>query len=365
MLLAITAAVLAGAIAGCGGGGGGSSSTPASGNLAQAAAYVPGGAGSGYTFEFADWSAIERQLAITPAQLASGKASSAFFARLNGLAAVPGSDSPYDLAPAAGHRLWSAANVTWDAAVTPTGSGPSLNMTGFLPQFDLAGVGRRLAGCGYTTSKVGAASVYSGSTLTMAKCAGPFGDQIPTYTAFGIDSADHTVLGSDSATAITAALRAHKTISTLAPVLGQLQHDQAVAVGVGPGFCSELSNPAFFAGRTATPALVSLANKTYPPAKPYVAFGFGVAFSNTDAHGQIVFTYADPAAAQSDLADRRHRLSSGKSLAVNLPYSRLVRLVSGRAAGQSVVLDVAQPAGRPIQVAKMFLSGDLGFARCG
>jgi hypothetical protein len=361
--LAVTAALLSG----CGGGGGGSGAASGGspgGHLAQASAYVPSAAGTGYMFEFADWSAIEHQFGVTPAQL-SGQGGSAFFEQLQPLATVPAGDTEFDLAAAGGDRLWSASNMTWDASVTPIGSGSPVNVTGFQPQFDLAAVGRRLAGCGFTASKAGSASLYSGSTAAMARCAGPFGDQVPNGTAFGVDAPDHTVLVSDSAAAITAALGAQETASTLAPVLGQLGHDQAVAVGIGPAFCSQLSDPIRFVGRFGSPAVVARAKTLYPPATSYTAFGFGLALTRTAATGQIVFTYSDPHAAQAALADREHRLSTGISLLANVPYSKLVRFQSGRAAGQSVVLQVGQPAGGPIQVGKMFTMGDLGFARCG
>ncbi len=352
------------AIAGCGGGG---SPSGAGGSLAQAASYLPGTPGSSYSFEFADWNAIEHQLGITPSQLRSAKAAAPLY-RIDKLAAIPGGNVSYDLAPPSQGRLWSAPDVAWDATEIPATSSPPLTMTGFQPSFDLSSVGRALAACGFTSKKLNGASLYFASLQAVAKCAGPFGDRIPTATNFALDAANHTVLMSGSPRVITAALNAkdaNEAAPGLASRLAQLGGDQAIAAGVGPGFCSRLSNPALFVGRLATPAMMARAEKLYPPARPYAALGLGITITRSAARGHVVFAYPDANAARADLADRAHRLRAGTSITGTLPYSRLVRVVSGRTADRSVVLDVVAPAGRPLELGHMFDTQDLGFARCG
>ena len=358
------AAAAAIALAGCGGAG---SSSGAGGHLAQATAYLPGTPGSSYSFEFADWNAIERQLGIKPSQLRPARAAAPLY-RIDQRTAVPGGNVPYDLAPPGKARLWSAPDVAWDATEIPTTSSPPLTMTGFQPSFDLSSVGRTLAGCGFTSKKVDGASLYSASLQAVAKCAGPFGDRIPTATNFALDAANHTVLMSGSPTVITAALSAkdaNQAAPGLTSLLAQLNGDQAIAAGVGPGFCSRLSNPLLFVGRLATPAALARAEKLYPPARPYAALGFGITVTRSAARGHVVFAYPDANAARADLADREHRLRTGTSITGELPYSRLVRFLSGRTADSSVVLDVAAPAGRPLELGRMFDTQDLGLARCG
>ena len=358
------AAAAAIALAGCGGAG---SSSGAGGHLAQATAYLPGTPGSSYSFEFADWNAIERQLGIKPSQLRSARAAAPLY-RIDQRTAVPGGNVPYDLAPPGKARLWSAPDVAWDATEIPTTSSPPLTMTGFQPSFDLSSVGRTLAGCGFTSKKVDGASLYSASLQAVAKCAGPFGDRIPTATNFALDAANHTVLMSGSPTVIMVALSAkdaNQAAPGLTSLLAQLNGDQAIAAGVGPGFCSRLSNPLLFVGRLATPAALARAEKLYPPARPYAALGFGITVTRSAARGHVVFAYPDANAARADLADREHRLRTGTSITGELPYSRLVRFLSGRTADSSVVLDVAAPAGRPLELGRMFDTQDLGLARCG
>ncbi len=330
----VVSAAITAAIAGCGGGGG--SSTDASGNLKTAIAYLPSDASASYTFEFADWSRVEQALGIEPSQLTSASAISKITRVL--------------------HK------------VAEQGGGAPLTMTGFQPTFNLTSVGTHLAGCGFTAKKVGGITLYSGSTGAMLKCAGPFGSDIPTETQYGIDAANHAVLMSMSPTAVTDAIRArqaNRTAPAIPAIIDPLKDDQAIAGGVGPKFCARLSGPNVFVGRLAAPALVARAEKAFPPARPYLAFGFGLTVTPAAASGQIVFAYADARSAKQDLADRQHRLETESSFVVQQPYANLVRAVSGHTAGDSAVLQIAQPPGQPIQLNNMFNQSDLGFARCG
>jgi hypothetical protein len=139
----------------------------------------------------------------------------------------------------------------------------------------------------------------------------------------------------------------------------------AIAFGVGPAFCATLSDPVTFAGRLATPQQVQAAKKAYPPAKPYLAFGYGLSLNSKTETGRIVFEYPDASTAKSALPDREHRLQSGQSLSAQLPYSQMIRFVSGHTSGSSALLQVGPPAGHPLALTQMFGRLDLGFAICG
>lgn len=359
--LALTAA-LAVAMGGCGG------SSSASGHLQTAISYLPSQAGASYEFTFADWSKVERQLGVKPGQLTTARALETLYRPTHDLGELPAGIADYDLGTPGPHRLWAASDVTWDATEAPLGkSAPPLHLTGLQPQFDLASIGKHLAGCGFTSEKVRGISLYTASLDKVLNCAGPFGNQIPTYTNYGPDAAHHTVLMSNSPDTIAAALSANhadKASSELNQVLGQLSGQPAIALGVGPAFCALASHPASFDHRL-TPRLVPLLNKAYSPATPYLAFAYGLSLTPQAETGRIVFAYSDANTAKAELSDREHRLQNGKSFLVQQPYSKLVHVVSGHTSGSNVVLEVDQPSARPLQLTNMFNQLDIGFARCG
>jgi hypothetical protein len=363
------AAVTAAVIAGCGSSSNSSSSAPGTvgGNLGTATGYLPAGSSASYIFEFADWSRIEQQLGIKASDLNSSKGATALVNAMNRMGNPPAGNTAYDLNPASPKRLWGGRDVTWDALTAGTRSLP-LTMTGLDPSFDMASVGQHLAQCGFTSKKVNGVTVYSGTTADVVKCQGPLGANVPFATQYALDTAHHTVLTSGSPAVIAAALHASSANTTnklLSQVLAPLNGDQAVAVGLGPAFCRQLSNPALFAGHDAKPATIRRAQRAYPPAKPYTALGFGLKFAPQSATGHLVFTYASAGDAKADVKAREQRLQSGTSLITQKPYGSLARVVSGEANGNTVVLTIAQPQGKPIQLGNMFNADDLGFARCG
>jgi hypothetical protein len=241
-------------------------------------------------------------------------------------------------------------------------------MTGLQPDFDMAAIGTRLAGCGFAPKKLGGITVYEGSLSNLDRCAGPFGNQIPTATNYGLDTTTHTVLMSASPDVIAAALSAHTANRTSAPVdalLKQLQGQPAIGLGVGPAFCAQVSDPATLAGPNATPQQIEATRKEYPPAKPYLAFGFGLTMTSRAETGRVVFTYASTTAAKAAVGDRQSRLQTGRSLVAHLPYSQLFHAAPGTVSGSNVVFPVSQPNGRPLELTQMFNRFDLGFAICG
>jgi hypothetical protein len=365
---AVTAALAVAAIAGCGGGGS-LSTNAARGNLRIATSYLRASSGSSFIFEFADWSRIESRLGVKPGELTTAKSSSAITQALGKNGQVPAGNVDYDLGLGGPRRLWSATDVTWDAIELPAGeSAPPLAMTGLSDGFDMSAVGKHLKGCGFTAKSVDGVTTYSGSPTAVNSCVGVFGADIPDYAQFALDTNNHAVLMSNSLAAIAAALKAsaaQRTLVDLEGALGPMSGDEAVAVGVGPGFCGQLSKPQRFAGRNATPQLVQRVLKAFPPARQYAAFGLGLAVTPSADRGQVVFVYGDASTAKADLPDRERRLRTGQSFVAQEPYNQLVRVVSGHTSANTAVLDVAQPPGRPIELTNMLNQNDLGFARCG
>jgi hypothetical protein len=312
---------------------------------------------------------VERDLGVKPSQLTNSNAISKLVRPMSHEGELPAGESDYDLGIPGSHRLWGAPDVVWDAEANTLGkSAPPLVMTGLRPNFDMASIGKHLAGCGFTSKKVDGVSVYSGSLTNVDQCAGPFGNQVPIHTSYGLDTEAHTVLMSGSPDAIAAALAAHRANRTSHEVddlLGQLDGQPGIALGVGPAFCAQMADPATFAGNLATPQQIEAVKKAYSPAKPYVAFGYGLTLKPNAETGRIVFEYPDAGSAKAEAGDRARRLESGQSFVAQVPYSQLVRVVSGHASGTNVVLQVGQPAGRPLDLTLMFVRSDLGFAICG
>ncbi len=339
----------------------------AASDLQLALSFMPSGAGASYMFEFADWATIEASLGFATPQLGAEKNLGAFSDQLDRLASVPSGNTTYDLGT--GGKLWTAADVTWDAIELPVHGGPPLSLTGLSPGFALAGIGRYLSHCGFKVQTVDGLPVYGANTATALNCAGPFGADIPSpVNDLAIDAPDHLVLMATSPASLAAGLadrRTRRGDPVATALLGPLGSDPAVALSVGPQWCSELSNPVVLAGRTATPEVIASAERVYSDHTPYLGFGIGETISRATASGQIAFDYASPQSAQTDLTAREHVLTHGLSFISDLPYSKLLQLTAGHASGSTAVLDVGQPAGgHPLALGDMFNRLDLGFARC-
>ncbi len=347
-------------LASCGGGG-----TVPPAKLALAVSFLPAGTSASYTFEFADWTAIERSLGLPPGGLTTTQ-TGVLLTRLERLGAPPAGPSDFDLNTAKG-AIWSAPDVAWDASEAPFSAGP-VSMTGFIPQFPLSSVEHRLAGCRFTARSQNGVPVYTAPVSVVLNCAGPLGTNLPTSaTAYAVEAQNHMVL-TGSPSAVSTALGNQASGSprpVLRSLLQALLPASAVGVGVGPKLCSELSQPSVLAGRSATAQAVARASRMYLPAAAYQGFGFGYTYSSAQVSGRLAFTYADAQTANSDLHNRQHTLRTGVSLITGRGYAEGVGVRSSRAAGDTAILDVGPGTSGRLELALLLTEFDLGFARCG
>jgi hypothetical protein len=336
--------------------------------LGIAVSFLPSNPTASFTIGFADWDVIQRSLGFTTAALDAPHEYKAFGGLVNGLApGLPSGNASFDLT-AGDQPVWSVSDVSWDATESdPLGKRAPLAITGFRPQFALERVGQRLSGCGFASHAVAGIMLYSATAAVAANCSGPFGGEIPMFNNYGLDAADHLILMSTSASAISAALRnrtAHASDPVLGSVLKALGEPSAFAASVGPRFCTALSNPSVFVGPKPTPSTIAQAATMYSVDTAYLGLGFGYTLSRKGAKVRLAMTYADPASALGDLVPRQRVLETGRSILTNTLYSHLMRVESGRADGRTLVFGIEQPAAGPVELGTMFDHSDLGFARC-
>ncbi|MFL5823023.1 MAG: hypothetical protein ACJ764_06245 [Solirubrobacteraceae bacterium] len=367
-MAAVAALMLA--LASCGGGGStGAASTAAgrSANLAAALRFLPATANASYTFQFADWSAIEQAFGVTTGRLRS-KAGQVLQEHLNKLGSPPAGNAEFDLNSIPG-AIWAASDVAWDASYEPISGGAPVSVTGFRPEFQLSSVEHYLTRCGFTAHSVGGVPVYSAALGATLDCAGPLGDRLPLpATNYAVEAQNHLVVLSASPSSISAALsnQSSRNVSPVVQSLAQaLLPSSAIALGVGPRLCAELAQPSFLAGRVATPQQVQRAEHMYLPAAPYAGFGFGYTYSGSGVSGRLAFTYSDPQTAHKDLAAREHTLRTGVSLQSGRAYATSVRVKSGAVTGRTAILQLGPATGGRLELALMLDHLDLGFARCG
>jgi hypothetical protein len=357
-------------LASCGGGGSSATTGTAAGgsaDLTSALGFLSASANASYTFQFADWNTIEQVLGVTTSAQRS-KAGQLLSERTSKLGNPPAGNTAFDL-NGIPRAIWAASDVAWDASYDPISGGAPVSVTGFRPEFQLSSIEHNLTRCGFTAHSVGGVPVYSAALGAALKCAGPFGDQLPVpSTNYAVEAKNHLVVLSASPSSVSAALsnqRSHAASPALQSILPALLPSSAIALGVGPRLCAELAQPAFLAGRDATPREVQRATHMYLPAAPYAAFGFGYTYSGSGVSGRLAFTYSDAQTAQKDLAAREHTLRTGVSLLTGTAYARSVRVASGSVTGRTAVLKVAPSPGGRLDLTSMLDHLDLGFARCG
>jgi hypothetical protein len=362
--LALTVAVSA-----CGGGSSSSSSEGAANpDLRVAVAFLPTSADSSYTFEFADWVSIEKELGYSPHALSSADAQQAFVKKVDHLsAATPAGNVSYDLSPPGTGNVWSLDDVLWDAQEFPIRGGAPIAITAFRSGSVITRVEKRLTKCGFHSRAVGGLSLYTtkGNGLN---CVSPTGAGIPVpYVVYAFDATHPLVLQSVSSAAVTAAI-ANRTRGTsshvLSSILSNLGDVSQVAVALGPQFCSELSAPLFLAGRNATPRTVTRAEHVFPDTTRYLGFGFGYRYASHALSGRLAFLYPSQTVARSDLRPRERMLRNGIAFSANEPYSRLFQVGSGHAQGNATIYPVRQPGNAPLRLGVALDQLDIGFARC-
>lgn len=366
-LTALTATVLLGLIlSACGGGP--AASEIANKDLRVAVSFLPSSASASYTFEFGDWGPIEQQLGYSVQSLATSRGDVAFTQKLQRLTeGSPAGNTSYDLGPKGVANVWTIADVLWDAsefALGPEAIAP-VSITAFRDASVIPRVEHHLTKCGFHSRTVGGMALYTGLAL---KCVSPLGTGIPAaYNAYAFDTADRLVVQSGSPTAVTEAIanRQHnRSNAVLNSILSPMGNVTQVAVGLGPAFCSQLSNPAVLAGRLSSPRKVAQAEHLFGDTTRYLGFGFGYQYAAGGVSGRLVFAYASRAIARSDLNRRGQMLRTGIAFSAGVPYSKIFQLRSAQSKGAATIYQLAQPGTAALALGSAFEHEDLGFARC-
>lgn len=349
-------------------GGGSAGSEIANKDLRLAVSFLPSSADASYTFEFGDWGPIEQELGYSAHRLASPHGDAAFTQKLQRLTGgSPGGNTSYDLEPKGVPDTWTIADVLWDASEFSIGPGATapVSITGFRDASVIPRVEQHLTKCGFHSRTVGGMALYTGVAL---KCVSPLGTGIPaTYNAYAFDTADRLVVQSASSTAATAAIanhQHHRSNSVLNSILSRMGNVTQAAVGLGPAFCSQLSNPAALAGRVSSPSKVARAEHVFGDTTRYLGFGFGYQYAAGGVSGRLVFVYPSDSVARSDLNRRAQMLRTGIAFSAGVPYSKLFQLRSAQTKGAATIYQLAQPGGGALALGSAFDRLDIGFARC-
>jgi hypothetical protein len=353
--------------------GGGSNSTSKAGavnsDLRVAIRFLPSAANASYTFEFADWGPIEQRLGYSASRLAARQTDAAFTAKLDRLSGgSPAGNVSFDLQPKSVGNIWSMGDVLWDAEEFPIHADAPLAITAFRDGSSISHAEHHLARCRFRSRPVGGLTLYSATRDAALRCVTPLGAGIPyPFVIYAFDADDKLVLQSASPTAVTAAIanhRRHGSNPALNAVLGNLGNVTQVAVAIGPQFCSQLSNPAFLAGRNATATTIVRAQHTFPDATPYRGFGFGYQYASGGVSGRLVFVYPSAAVARSDLKRRERMLRNGIAFSIDEPYRNLFVAGSGHTHGPAAIYQLSQPGTSALRLGTVFDHNDIGFARC-
>jgi hypothetical protein len=351
-------------------GGGGSNLSSVNPDLKLAIRFLPTGADASYMFQFADWGRVEQELGYSGASLASAHADQLFSDKLERLSGgSPGGNTTFDLQSAGVGNVWSIHDVLWDAEEFPIRVGAPLAITAFRDDSVISRTEKHLAKCGFRSRSVGGMTLYTAIGSAALNCLSPIGTGIPgPFNDFAFDAADRLALQSASATAVMAAIADRRHGGSNPPLDGILSRlgaaTQQVAVATGPQSCSELSNPAFLAGREASPSTVLRAGRVFSDTTAYVGFGFGYQYIPGGVSGRLVFVYPTGAVARADLNRRERMLRNGIAFSASEPYSQLFLVRSGRTQGPATIYQVGQPGQSALRLGTAFDQDDIGFARC-
>jgi len=331
-----------------------SAAAPSPLDTALAVAPAPGGTGT-YTFQFTDDRAIESALGYNFARGATSAKFAAFTSRAN---------AEGDFYASTPTLLWQGQDVEWESQAG-TKAPDVVSVTALRDDLDLSPIERKLSGCKYRKSMVGAVAVYSATIGLVIACSGASGIAVPIETEIAVDAARHLVLESGSLAAISSAIRGADDLrrnATITSALAPLAGDPALTIADGNDFCRSLSR--LVAGPKPSPQAVAVAGRDDPAGAPFPAFAFGTSFAPGHAEGRIVLQYADARTASRDLAVRERALRRDFSFAAREPYTELLELTRASVKGSDVVLDVTAGKAGSLALEKMWANSDLAFARC-